>query len=73
VDVAHGDGGSVDAGARGSGDVVVTCRHCARPLWREELWGWLHQDDGYLCRDPDTGEFLCTPADPIDAHRQGAG
>ncbi|MFB9356505.1 hypothetical protein, partial [Actinoplanes nipponensis] len=49
---------SHDAGAD------VLCRHCRRALWHEDLWGWLHLDNSYLCRHPDTGEILFTPAEP---------
>jgi hypothetical protein len=46
-------------------DGIVACRHCGQALWLEELWGWLHQDSSYLCRHPDTGEILFTPAEPV--------
>ena len=55
---------SHDAGTNGSRGEFVACRHCGQALWHEDLWGWLHRDNNYLCRHPDTGEILFTPAEP---------
>lgn len=35
--------------------------HCDQALIRDSLWGWMHEGDRYLCRDPATGEVLCHP------------
>lgn len=70
--MGHDAGKSSDAGTSvaGSGDVV--CRHCGRALWHEDLWGWLHLDNSYLCRHPATGEVMITPAEPAQADQRAA-
>ena len=54
------------------GGADVVCRHCHRALWHEDLWGWLHLDNSYLCRHPATGEVLFTPAEPAQADHRSA-
>jgi hypothetical protein len=38
------------------------CLHCADQLVLDDLWGWVHETGEYLCRDRESGEFLCQPA-----------
>ena len=40
------------------------CKNCGQPVWLEGLWGWLHRDGTYLCRNAETSEVLCSPAEP---------
>jgi hypothetical protein len=63
--MGHDAGKSEEAGTSVPGGADVFCRHCHRALWHEDLWGWLHLDNSYLCRHPATGEILFTPAEPL--------
>ncbi|MEU4236748.1 hypothetical protein [Actinoplanes sp. NPDC026619] len=60
---------SSDAAASGvvaAGDhaerATPRCLHCAEQLVLDDLWGWVHDNGEYLCRDRESGELLCQPA-----------
>lgn len=38
------------------------CLHCKEPLVQDDIWGWMHEGQRYLCRDPRTGELLTQAA-----------
>ncbi|GAA0581827.1 hypothetical protein GCM10010172_78570 [Paractinoplanes ferrugineus] len=38
------------------------CLHCSAELILDDLWGWVHRNGEYLCRDRESGEPLCQPA-----------
>ena len=38
------------------------CLHCRELLIFDDVWGWMHEGNRYLCRDPETGELTTQPA-----------
>jgi hypothetical protein len=42
---------------------VSPCRHCARPVLRDNDGRWIHADLSYVCRDP-WGGLASTTAEP---------
>jgi hypothetical protein len=38
------------------------CLHCKEPLVQDDIWGWMHEGQRYLCRDQRTGELLTQAA-----------
>jgi hypothetical protein len=38
------------------------CLHCGEPIELDDIWGWTHTGNRYLCVDPSNGEPLCSPA-----------
>ncbi|MDP9795834.1 hemin uptake protein HemP [Catenuloplanes nepalensis] len=53
---------SVRTGASTAQPTDPRCLHCKEPLVQDDIWGWMHEGQRYLCRDPRTGELLTQAA-----------
>ena len=53
---------SVRSGASTAAPTDPRCLHCKEPLVQDDIWGWMHEGQRYLCRDPRTGELLTQAA-----------
>lgn len=53
---------STTGGAGTGKQTKPCCLHCSKELILDDLWGWVHRNGEYLCRDQDSGEPLCQPA-----------
>ncbi|GAA1418641.1 hypothetical protein [Catellatospora coxensis] len=62
--------GSIGAGASGRAAYprVSPCRHCSRPVLRDNDGRWIHADLSYVCRDL-WGGLAETTAEPAAAPR----